>query len=104
MGKDSFLDDDFFDDDFLDDDFLDDEDEGFEYSESLISKLTSVIDRFTLKQVLIFSGIFTGLVIIYFVNYSLRTNVNNETTPPLLKAQLVYLLLIAPPQQHLKQQ
>ena len=38
MGKDSFLDDDFLDDDFLDDDFLDDEEEGFEYSESLISK------------------------------------------------------------------
>ena len=83
MGKDSFLDDDFLDDDFLDDDFLDDEDEGFEYSESLISKLTSVINRFTIKQLLIFSGLFTGLVIIYFVNYSLRTNVNNETTPPL---------------------
>jgi len=85
MGKDSFLDDDFLDDDFLDNDFLDDEEEGFEeyeYSESLISKLTSVIDQLTSKHLLIFSGIFTGLVIIYFVNYSVRTNVNNETTPP----------------------
>lgn len=85
MGKDSFLDDDFLDDDFLDDDFLDDEEEGFEefeYSESLISKLTSVIDQLTSKHLLIFGGIFTSLVIIYFVNYSIRTNVNNETTPP----------------------
>ena len=85
MGKDSFLDDDFLDDDFLDDDFLDDEEEGFEeyeYSESLISKLTSVIDQLTSKHLIIFSVIFTGLVIIYFLNYSVRKILNNETTPP----------------------